>query len=259
MTTFVQAGMMTGQFGFAVVSKTASYTVLVADRGTSFHVTGASTITLPAVNTAKDGFALAVSNNGSAFVLVDGNASELINTETVVVLAPGGSIIMVCDGTRWVGTVQHGSSMFVEKVKTVDQPKTEETTLADDSTLVVAALPADTIFRIECWIIVTCVSSVPDIQWSFGRSQTPQASKYQFTITQEDATQLFDVEDSLNTIRNTPLDGTNDKVIKFEGMIHTHPTLTTDFAFRWAQQTTSTAQLIVKLGSWLRLTKLGLA
>ncbi len=145
----------------------------------------------------------------------------------------------------------------IHKVKTADETRTDTAAIADDADLVFTSLAAATIYKIEGWIIVTCASATPDIKWKFNRTQLPQSQGYAFYEIDEIAGLLADVEPLWDTQRNTPLDGTNDKIIKFEGMIHTHATLTTDFKFGWAQNTSDATAVTIKLGSWMTATKLG--
>jgi len=84
--------------------KTGAYSIAApGDQGKFFSVTGTTTITLPAVADAGDGFPVVIVNNGSATVTVDGNASELINGSVSIALAPTDALVITCDGSGWAG------------------------------------------------------------------------------------------------------------------------------------------------------------
>jgi len=86
--------------------KTANYSIAApGDQGKFFSVTGTTTITLPAVADAGDGFPVVVVNTGSATVTVDGNASELINGSPTITLGAGLGLLITSDGSEWIGFV----------------------------------------------------------------------------------------------------------------------------------------------------------
>jgi hypothetical protein len=88
-------------FGQGILTKSADYTVAAEDRGVLLSVTGTTTITLPAVATAGDGFPLLIVNAGSAVVTIDGNSSETINGSTTITLYPGDYALLTCDSSVW--------------------------------------------------------------------------------------------------------------------------------------------------------------
>lgn len=87
----------------AVTAISATYTVVAGDRGKLLSCTNTITVTLLAAATAGSGFVLAFRNNGSGTVTLDGNASETINGSATITLSPGTSVILVCDGSNWIG------------------------------------------------------------------------------------------------------------------------------------------------------------
>ena len=94
------------RFGTTFDLKTENYSIVTpGDQGKLFSVTGTSTITLPAVADAGDGFPVGIFNTGSGVVSVDGNASELINGSPSISLAPGLGLIITCDGSEWAGLI----------------------------------------------------------------------------------------------------------------------------------------------------------
>ena len=92
------------QFGGTFETKTTAYTVQApGDRGKIFSVTGTTTITLPAVADAGDGFPVAIVNTGSATVTVDGDGAETINGSANVTLEPNAALLITSDGSSWGG------------------------------------------------------------------------------------------------------------------------------------------------------------
>lgn len=92
-------------FGTTITSKSSNYEITVADQGSFLEATSALTFTLPAAATAGNGFAIALINNSTGAVAVDGNSSETINGNTSYVLGQGEFILLTCDGSEWVGLV----------------------------------------------------------------------------------------------------------------------------------------------------------
>lgn len=106
----------------SVTPKTTNYTIVAGDNGTFMPVTGTSLITLLAAATAGVGFTLLVQNAGVATVTVDGNAAETINGAATVALAAGGWILLVCDGTNWVGAQHTASASSADISNLVSKP-----------------------------------------------------------------------------------------------------------------------------------------
>ena len=90
-------------FGQTISSHSGNYTVVAGDQGKFLDVTGTTTITLLAAATAGASFALAIINNGTGVVAVDGNGAETINGSATITLNPGESIILTCNATLWIG------------------------------------------------------------------------------------------------------------------------------------------------------------
>lgn len=95
---------ITAQQGLGIVgannaAKTGAYTVLAADRGLMFVCTNSWTLSITAAATLGNGFAFAVVNNGLGTIVIDPNASELIDGATTKSLLPTQTCIVVCDGT----------------------------------------------------------------------------------------------------------------------------------------------------------------
>jgi hypothetical protein len=84
-------------------TKSANYTVSATnDSGKLIVCTNAITITLPPAADCGDGFNLAIVNNSSGSITVDGNASETVNGSlTQTISNRYGAHILVCNGTAW--------------------------------------------------------------------------------------------------------------------------------------------------------------
>lgn len=144
--------------------------------------------------------------------------------------------------------------------KTADESATNDNTLSADTHLTLTGLAANTIFKIDAQIIVTCASATPDIQWAFAKTNSSQFDRMTWSVSSESSgSPTNEVEDFWNNVRSAAMDGTNDIIIKFEGIMHTHATLTTDFTFNWAQLTSNATATVVKKGSWVTALKFGTA
>jgi len=84
-----------------VLTKTAAYTVVAADRGRLIDCSGTWTLSLSAAATLGSGFAFAVCNSGSGTITIDPYASETIDGTSTITLAPGSSCLCVSTGTTW--------------------------------------------------------------------------------------------------------------------------------------------------------------
>lgn len=86
------------------LAKNASYTITDADRGKVIAVTGAGGITfsLTAAATLGDGFVFGVANNSSGIVTLDPNLTETINGASTYALQPSETIIVFCDGAKFL-------------------------------------------------------------------------------------------------------------------------------------------------------------
>jgi hypothetical protein len=85
-----------------VQAKTSSYTTTAADRGRLIDCTsGTFTLSLLAVATAGAGFLQPVRNSGTGYITVDANSSETIDGALTLLLAPGDSALLLCDGSAW--------------------------------------------------------------------------------------------------------------------------------------------------------------
>jgi hypothetical protein len=89
-------------FLHAVTTVTATGSIDATYRDKLVKTSNAITLTLLAAATAGDGFAITFYNSDSSSSLtLDGNSTETINGSETYVIAPGGSVVLVCNGTNW--------------------------------------------------------------------------------------------------------------------------------------------------------------
>ncbi len=99
--TTISALQKLGALGNAVLSKSAAYTVVEADRGKLIDCTTDTwTLSLTAAATLGS-FAFAVRNSGAGVITIDPDLSETIDGATTITLAAGESCVVVCDGSAF--------------------------------------------------------------------------------------------------------------------------------------------------------------
>ena len=93
-----------------VLQLNSSYTAGVGDRAHMINWTGASgTLSLTSAFTLGGDWFLYVRNNGTSALTVDPSGSETINSATTLVMNPGDSAMIICDGSSFY-TVGLGKS-----------------------------------------------------------------------------------------------------------------------------------------------------
>jgi hypothetical protein len=93
-----------------VLQLNSSYTAGVGDRAHMINWVGASgTLSLTSSATLGDDWFLYVRNNGTSALTVDPSGSETINSATTLVMNPGDSAMIICDGSSFY-TVGLGKS-----------------------------------------------------------------------------------------------------------------------------------------------------
>jgi hypothetical protein len=119
-TSSANAGALAG-FGLKAITTTlnqaitvlqlnSAYTVGVSDRAHMINWTGASgTLSLTSAFTLGDDWFLYVRNNGTSALTVDPSGSETINSAATLVMNPGDSAMIICDGSSFY-TVGLGKS-----------------------------------------------------------------------------------------------------------------------------------------------------
>ena len=96
-----------------VLQLNSSYTAGVGDRAHMINWTGASgVLSLTGASTLGDDWFLYVRNNGSSALTVDPSGSENINSSTTLVMNPGDSAMIICDGLSFYTVGLGKSSVF---------------------------------------------------------------------------------------------------------------------------------------------------
>lgn len=135
--TAISALQKLGALANAVLSKSAAYTVVAADRGKLIDcTTGTWTLSLTAAATLGS-FAFAVRNSGAGVITIDPNLSETIDGATTITLGAGESCIVVCDGTAFktIGKTATPVAQAIEQVvSTTIAAATGTTSIPDDNT-----------------------------------------------------------------------------------------------------------------------------
>jgi len=122
-TSSANAGALAG-FGLKAITTTlnqaitvlqlnSNYTAGVSDRAHMINWTGASgTLALTGAATLGDDWFLYVRNNGSSALTIDPNSTETINSSTTLVMNPGDSAMIICDGSSFYTVGLGKSSVF---------------------------------------------------------------------------------------------------------------------------------------------------
>lgn len=85
-----------------MLTKSGAYGVVAGDKGKLIDCSGTWSLTLLAAATAADGFTVGVRNSGSGVITVDPNLSETIDGGATLAINAGESLILYCDGTKWL-------------------------------------------------------------------------------------------------------------------------------------------------------------
>ncbi len=89
----------------AVTPKTGAYTLTTADQSV-IATSGTWTLTLYAASGNNGRYAY-VKNSGTGTITIDANASETIDGQTTLLVPPGASALLRCDGSNWVIVASH--------------------------------------------------------------------------------------------------------------------------------------------------------
>lgn len=94
--------------------KSGAYTVVSSDRGKVFNCTGAFTLSLTAAATLGDGFVFGVCAS-TGIITIDPSGSELIDGSATRDIAVGKTVLIYCDGTRFL-TVGDASTLSLAAI-----------------------------------------------------------------------------------------------------------------------------------------------
>lgn len=116
-----------------VLSRSSNTILDVSDWGKTIRATSTFTQTFDAAATLGDGWWVRYINEGTGLITLDPNLSETIDGATTLILYPGDSATIVCNGSN-LKTLGRPSGVIVRR-KTADEGVTSSTTLQDDDHL----------------------------------------------------------------------------------------------------------------------------
>lgn len=96
-----------GAFNGSTVLKTTAYTVVAADRGKNIYATGTWTLSLTAAATLGSGFSFLLTNLGTGLITIDPSGAETINAAATIIVSPGESVMVMCNGTNFTSYGAH--------------------------------------------------------------------------------------------------------------------------------------------------------
>lgn len=109
-------GASNNLFGYDVQAKSSNFNITATEDNVFFDCTASLTASLLAAATAGEGFIFAIYNSSaSGVVTVDPDSSETINGASTLLLYPGNSAIILCDGSKWYAMQVQGPSQSVAK------------------------------------------------------------------------------------------------------------------------------------------------
>jgi hypothetical protein len=133
-TSYANAGALAG-FGLKAITTTlnqaitvlqlnSAYTAGVSDRAHMINWTGASgTLSLTSAFILGDDWFLYVRNNGTSALTVDPSGSETINSATTLVMNPGDSAMIICDGSSFYTVGLGKSAVFTFDYTQINKSK----------------------------------------------------------------------------------------------------------------------------------------
>jgi hypothetical protein len=142
------------------------------------------------------------------------------------------------------------------KQKTALTQRNTTTTLTDDPHLAGFSLEANTTYQIEGVLSVSAGSATPDLKMMIVCDEVAQHSSIGVTRTSSGGN--FDSDwanESVNII--VDLAGLDSGDVHIRGYITTHASNPTTMDLQWAQNTSDAADITMRIGSWLRATKIG--
>ena len=120
-----------------LISRSSNTVLGLSDYGKTFYATGTFTQTLTAAATLGDGWFCWYRNDGTGVITIDPNASETIDGFTTIVLNPGETCRIACNGSLFK-TQALAQPRVLLKRKTADQSVTSSTTPTNDNDLTFA-------------------------------------------------------------------------------------------------------------------------
>lgn len=129
-----------------VVARSSNVILGVSDYGRVVSATSTFTQTLTAAATLGDGWWCGYVNTGTGVITIDPNSTETINGLTSIVMSPGDSCLIYCDGSNFISI---GLGRSTVRRKTADESVTSSTTRQDDDHLTFP-IPANSEWIVQC-------------------------------------------------------------------------------------------------------------
>lgn len=162
-----------------VEARSSNTIIGASDYGKTFICTSTFTQTLTAAATLATNFHFYIRNNGTGVITLDPNSSETVDGRTTILIYPGESFKVVCDGSNWF-TVGRSkivtlSDTTAANVATVDSTLGfADTEIAEIEISFHDVIPAtdtaDLWLRIGTGAGPSFASGAADYNWSFDRS-----------------------------------------------------------------------------------------
>lgn len=174
------------------------------------------------------------------------NASSIVGGDFIV--GVGAGIAGFASGQSALNLLE-----IVSKYTTSTTSRSSTTTLADDPYLAGWSLDADSIYKVEGFLIISSTNyTAGGFKLSIQIDQSPQTSYFILN----NATTAFGAN-----VAHTVLISSDAEIFGYRvsGTIHTHPTNVSVLDFQWAQSISNVAPAIVYNGSWITVEKLGTA
>ena len=242
------------QLGQTFELKTTAYTVQApGDRGKFFSVTGTTTITLPAVADAGDGFPVVVKNDGTGVVTVDTSASELIDGDTSFTLAANDWALLTTDGSTWTAAIVVAANE-VTKVKTADESVISSANLQVDNHLFGWSLVTGKRYRFEAHF--SYLQNVGNIKFRFVVTNAEQTGNYALTAVTNTSVSFLKNVNTLAAVTITALTDNVPASIRITGFFQANASIGGTLDFPWSQETIDANATIIRDGSWITITQL---
>jgi len=241
--------------GASISNKAANYTVVVADQGKVLDVTAKATITLLAAVTAGANFPLLIVNNSTDIVTVDADGSETINGALTITLRPDDSLLITCDGSKWIGA--HSVALVeVIKFKTAAEGKTNDDVLANDLHLFGFNILPLHHYKVEAQLFYK--QGIADFQFAMKVTADPDPlHRYSYIAIDQTRQTEHDVIFGVTpTASITTLGGGLECSLTLSGNFESHPSDVGLLSLQWAQDTSGASETTLREGSWLSVTLL---
>ena len=245
--------------GANIATKIDDYTIDPADQGKVIEFTvAAKTLTLLAAATAGANFPLLIVNNSSGLLTVDADGAETINGSATALLRAGDSLLISCDGSKWIGALTSENTAALGAYKASDTSRSTTTRTADPD-LQISGIEANVAYAFDAVIFVQSDDINGNIQWEWQIGTGGVLTGNIITSVSIDNPGFNAEQSDIYTWANTPIVGLgslNLTSIRLTGTFHFTGTPSAAMTFNWALFTAGAGDTTVKAGSYIRMKKL---